>query len=233
MRACRFVLCFSLVGICAVMSGPVMAADEALVTFVYSELDGDFMVDSGDGSPLFTASDDFDTAGEVTRLIDPRGVDAVFAANNGFNGLASYEMVMPIAYIDTETFISLGGTLTLTDADGDSFTGQINGLWFRVGQSASFSGLLSGVTANSQGNGNFEGTDGSGFSMAFPVAGPFDGNLVSLAVGEWFLDDAGAPHDFENIDTLVAGAIVPEPMTLSLLALGGLAMVARRKRTLG
>ena len=224
-------MCLSLVATCAILSGPVMAADEALVTFVYSELDGDFMVESGNG-PLFTASDDFDTAGEVTRLINPRGVDAVFAANNGFTGLAAYEMVMPIAYINVDTFVTLGGTVTLTDADGDTFTGQIDGYWYRVGQSASFSGLLSGVMANSGGNGDFEGTDGSGFSMSFPVAGPFDGNLISLAVGEWFLDDVGAPHDFEDIDTLVAGAIVPEPMTLSLLALGGLALVARRKRTL-
>ena len=47
---------------------------------------------------------------------------------------------------------------------------------------------------------------------------------MTLVFGNWF------DNDFDDASTLAQGAIIPEPATLGLVALGILPVVARRRR---
>ena len=123
-------------------AGSAMAED--LVSFSYSDLDGVF-----DGSSLFSAADDSDTDGELTRLITPTG-DAVFAgtvADGGFPMLASFSLLMTVSNITaTGAEVLPGfGSMTLTDIQQDLFTAGVHGFWTKVGSSANFIGVLSNV----------------------------------------------------------------------------------------
>ncbi len=203
-----------------------------LLSFTYSDLDGDFTA----SSQLFTAVDDGDSDGDVTRLIDPIG-DAFFAAtipDGGFPGLASFGISMIVTDIDTETAVVApgGGSLILSDMNGDEFTSLLEGTWYNVGGSANFTGLISDfLPINTSGDDTFDGTEGSSILMTFgDYDPPFQGNIITLAFGGWFTTPDGTVHDFSDATTLTDGVVVPEPVSLSLLSLAGLAVLGRRRR---
>ncbi len=201
---------------------------QELLSFTYSDLDGDFTA----SSQLFTAVDDGDSDGDVTRLIAPTG-DAFFAATipeGGFPGLASFGISMTVTNIGTETAVVApgDGSLILSDVNGDEFTSLLEGTWYNVGGSANFLGTISDFWPdNSSGDDTFDGTDGSSIVMDFRNP-PFDGNIITLAFGDWFTDPEGRVRDFADATTLTSGVVVPEPVSLSLLALAGLAALRRR-----
>lgn len=203
---------------------------QELLSFTYSDLDGDFEA----SSQLFTVADDGDSDGEVTRLIDPIG-DAFFAgAGDGFPGAAAFAISMHVTDIGTETAeVEPGhGAITLTDVDDDVFTASLEGTWYNIGGiAAGFVGLITGFAPdNTSGDGRFNGTDGSSILMTFGDQNPpFDGSIITLEFGNWFTDQDGKVHDFSDATTLTAGVVVPEPATLSLLALAGLAVLRRRR----
>lgn len=218
------------------MAAPIHSAvAEDLLSFTFSDLEGDFFLTDErlDVSWLFTAADDSDTDGDVTRLIDPIG-DAIFAGTEGAGGLpgaAEFSVTMGISDFTTTTAAG-DGTLQVTDVDGDVISAFIEGTWYYNG-SACFIGTISGASLVDYGaqDGEFNGTDGSSFVTGdIAAGGPYEGNIVTLAMGEWFTNANGEPVQFSGATTLAAGAITPEPMTLSLLALGGLAITARRRR---
>ena len=197
--------------------GSAFAQD--LFSFAYSDLDGDYDA----ASMLFTAADDDNTNGDVTRIISP-GSTAFF----DFPSSAAFSFRTTLTTITaTSAAVGIGdGFLELRDIDGDVIVADVSGEWTNVGGSANFLGLLTNVTITSD-DGFFNGTDGSSFSTVFPVDPPFEGNVINLTFGAWFLDD---PEGFENLTTLTSGVVVPEPATLALLAVGGLAFVVRRRR---
>ncbi|MCH7994819.1 MAG: PEP-CTERM sorting domain-containing protein [Planctomycetes bacterium] len=199
---------------------------ENLFSFAYSDLDGDYDA----ASMLFTAADDDNTNGDVTRIISP-GSTAFFSGNagdGGFPDFASFSLETTLANITPTTADLVPGLafLNLTDVDGSRISADLSGQWTNVGGSAHFNGLLTNVRITAH-DGSFDGTDGSSFSTVFPVDPPFNGNIINLTFGAWFLDD---PEGFENLTTLTSGVVVPEPATLALFAVGGLALVVRRRR---
>jgi len=211
-------------------SAGIANAQETILTFAFSELDGDFNATS----LVFTAADDGDTDGELTRLVPIIG-DAFLAANltdGGFPPPASFSLAMTLSNVTATTASVLpgDGVLTIADINGDSFVGGLSGSWVYNG-SANFVGLITDLTpVTAFGDGRFDGTSGPGFSMSFPGGEMFDGNVMTLAFNSWFTDGSGTPTHFSDATTLAVGAVVPEPVTLSLLAVGGLALLARRRR---
>lgn len=197
--------------------GSAFAQD--LFSFTYSDLDGDYDA----LSMLFTAADDDNSNGDVTRIISP-GSTAFF----DFPSAAAFSFQTTLTGITATTagLVPGSGLLELRDIDGDVITADVSGDWTNVGGSANFLGLLTNVTISSD-DGFFNGTDGSSFSTVFPVDPPFEGNVINLTFGAWFLDD---PEGFQNLTTLTSGVVVPEPATLALLAVGGLACLVRRRR---
>ena len=227
---CLKTIC-GVVAVGAVLAGASASFGADILSFTYSDLDGDFTATSG----LFAAVDDADSDGDVTRLVSPVG-DAFFAgtlADNGFPGLASFNVTMTVTSATTDSALVVPGaaTITLSDVDADVFTGMVEGTWYNLGGSANFVGLISGfLPVNTSGDGTFDGTDGSSISMDFGEDLPFDGNIITLAFGTWFTDGSGTAHDFSDATTLASGAVVPEPAMLSLMVLSGLAISMRRRR---
>ncbi|MCH8243910.1 MAG: PEP-CTERM sorting domain-containing protein [Planctomycetes bacterium] len=213
----------SVLSLLAIATGGSAFAED-LFSFAYSDLDGDYDA----ASMLFTAADDDNTNGDVTRIISP-GSTAFFSGNagdGGFPGLASFNLETMITNLTATTADLVAGSLELHGFQGGVISAELSGGWTNVGGSAHFNGLLSNVMITSD-DGFFYGTDGSNFSTVFPVDPPFNGNIINLTFGAWFLDD---PEGFENLTTLTSGVVVPEPATLALFAVGGLALVVRRRR---
>lgn len=200
-----------------------VASAEDVLSFTFSDLNGSFDA----GSSLFTAVDDADSDGDVTRLIAPVG-DAFFAGTLGDGGFApdaAFDLSLTLADITMLDATAIGA-LTITDLTGDQITADVTGNWLYNG-SANFVGVLSNVTiVDVNADGTFDGDGSSGFSLAFPD--DLAGNTIALAFDTWFTDDASEPQDFAGVTTLASGAIVPEPATLALLAFGGL--IAGRRR---
>ncbi|MCO6438667.1 MAG: PEP-CTERM sorting domain-containing protein [Phycisphaerae bacterium] len=217
---CVLALCFL-----GVMSSSAAAVD--FLSFNYGNLDGGF----NSGSLLFTAVDDADANGNVSRIIAPSG-NALFAGTvpaSGFPGAAAFGLSMNLSAV-TSMSANGSGSLTLTDIDGDTFTATIMGTWTNTGGSATFNGLLTNVIpTNSSTDGTFDGNSGAGFSMTFPSAPPYMGASVVLGFGNWFTDGQGVAQSFSGATTLASGAIVPEPATLGLLGVGALALVVRSR----
>lgn len=205
-------------------------AQDPVLTFSFNNLSGNFDVDS----LLFTA---FDTTSSVGDVIRPSEIDG--AARFEGEGTPPFFFVSMDIVPESLSAVSAQGSgfMTLTDADGDTFVGDISGMWTNNG-AAIFIGMLSGFTAINGGtpaDPTFDGTDGSFFEQADLVGTVFEGNVLSLAFGDWFTDTSSGsktPVSFSNSTTLAIGAVVPEPVTFSLLALGSLAIVARRRRNM-
>lgn len=216
----------SILGLLAVLTvsaGSARAVD--LMSFSFSDL-----LSSYDGASLLDVTNDGNSDGELTRLV-PVSNDAFFAGADG-----SFDIGMTISGVDDESATGVG-TLTFTDADGDIFSGNLMGAWVNVNGSANFVGqIMNFMPDSSGGNGQFDGTVSGSFDMDLGVAPPFSGNIITLVFGSWFNDGNGDNNDgigslasFEAPTTQAIGAIVPEPATLALLALG--ALVAGRRRS--
>jgi len=97
---------------------------EPILTFGFTELRGDY-----DGLTAFFADDGPATAGDVTR-IPPTEQSALYWP--GFSGgVAGYEMSMILANV-TPAGAEGAGSLTITEDDGDTLTGDLGGVWVHV-----------------------------------------------------------------------------------------------------
>ncbi len=218
-----------IVGVLVVLAGGGSASATDLFSFAYSDLDGDFDA----ASMVFTASDDGNTDGEITRLLAPLG-DAFFAGSavdGAIPGPASFLLQTLITNVTpgTADLMPGGGLLQIRDNDDDLIQAVVTGQWTNVGGSANFNGLLENVLVFSD-DGTFDGPDGSSISIVFPADPPFEGNIINLTFGGWFLDVDQNPADFNDLSTLTNGVVIPEPATLVLFALGGLALLVRSRR---
>ncbi len=195
------------------------AQADVVLTFGFTDLAGEF-----DGGSAFTADSVsagvLQSSGDVSRLLAPGGTadyDAGFASG-GF----SMNIGVPAVRTDPTS-----GGFTITDADGDTITGDINGNWVSGGGDiVFFTGSLSNVNLNDLGgiDGSFDGPSGGSFGLDIPSQ-PLEGALVTLfiATGSGFFDSA-----FSDVSTQVDGVVVPAPA--GLMALAGLGLIASRRR---
>lgn len=230
MRGSKTLLGVLLCGIGLSQSPTASAVD--LMTFAYSNLNGGF----NSSSLLFTAVDDPDSLGNVSRLVSPTGNAAFIGTgpDNGFPGAAAFAVAMEISNASSGSAQVLpgDGALALTDVNGDMFFAGVEGIWVNDNGAAKFIGSLTGVVPiNTSADGTFDGTTGSNFSMNFPGTPPFSGNVLTLVSEAWFTDAASVAQDFGARTTLAIGTVVPEPATLALLAVSGLAVALRRRRS--
>ncbi|GJQ29840.1 MAG: hypothetical protein HBSAPP03_17240 [Phycisphaerae bacterium] len=166
------------------------------------------------------------SSGSVARLVAPIGT-ADFEP--GFVAAANpADFHLMLNYIPSGPGFGLGfGTFMITDADGDSISGNVNGLW--IDDSANtpgqvfFNGALSNVVFT---GGTFNGTLAGAFSTLFGGTPPYDGAITQLYLsppGNFFTSV------FSDVNTGVTMQILPAPGAAALMGLGGL-LVARRRR---
>ncbi len=216
------------------LAAQAMAVD-TILSFGYTDLSGRF-VSSGPGAGSFTADAVATTAlasgGDVTRLSAPTGTSTF---NPGFSaGADPANFSLTLSVFNNNGELAFGqGSFTITDVDGDTITGNIDGFWVRgadTGQGSFntfFNGDLSNVvlTDNGAQDGLFNGNSGS-FNLNLGLPGIFEGALVQLFLqpGSTFFNS-----NFDGISTQVSGEIVPGPSAAALLGLAGLAGLRRRR----
>lgn len=213
-----------LVGSGAVL-GVIGAAGAApILSFGFTDLSGSFSTASGQFRADASDTGGLNTSGDVTRLAGPTGTanfDTGFLSASAF---ADVNITMNVSPIDAQNASGMG-SFTLTDDDGDTITGTINGTFNTPGVGITFfTGLLSNVTLNGT---TFNGPDGGSFDMDLPGTGPYPGAFVALYIrnGSTFFNS-----DFRNVSVQASGEILPSAGSMALLGLGGLVAVRRQRR---
>ena len=203
-------------------------ADVAITTFTYSDLDTSYFTADGE-SGLFTARAGASSSGDVTSLVsgaETAEYNTAFATDDA--SLADVVFEMNISNI-TGTSADASGTFTITDMDGDTISGALDGAWARASAGGTilfFNGTLSDVVYSANGNGIFEGAAGTGFELTpFLLGNAFSGGLVQVSFGV----DSFFDQSFELSGSQFSGTIVPTPGAAALL-LGAGGIIARRRR---
>lgn len=215
--------CFLGAGLAALLVAATQAsAQMPILTYGFTDTSASFTLNPDMVSGTYSAVADSDTDGDVTRPLPIS--DTAYFEQDFTGGMADFVLSMAITGIGPGT-ANATGSFTITDVDGDTITGNISGTWNQLaGIFASFEGSLSNVTVTSN-DGMINGTTGSFAADLTNVGGPgpYPGAIVLLMLpGNWFTGN------FSNANTLVQGAVVPEPATLALVILGGLAAIRRR-----
>ncbi|MFN0133574.1 MAG: hypothetical protein ACKVW3_13740 [Phycisphaerales bacterium] len=212
----------SVVGVAVAASGA--AAQQSIFSFGFTELNGAY----DQGLMRFTAdgvnAGVLQSTGDVTRLQNPGSGTALY--DPGFaNGLVN--VTLTVSGI-LGTTANGAGFITITDADGDTITGAVNGQFIANGPAVFFNGLLSNVNLNDNGplDGLFNGPSGGAFPLSFlPNPPPYTGAIVQLYIGS---PGNFFTSTFSGVSTQVSGGVVPAPAGLALLGLA--AGAARRRR---
>jgi len=196
-------------------------ANAQIASFTYSDLLGSYDTSTN----IYRAVAGNITSGDVTRISAPGG-SAQF--DTGFildPTQANYDVELLVGNIQGGTADG-NGSLTITDDNGDTITGDLDGEFAVFGGSVSYEGQLSSVFFNDiSGDGTFDGTTSGSFSTAFPASPPFDGSIVSLFFNPGDFFGTG----FDNQITLSSGLIVPAPAGFALLGAATI-FAARRRR---
>ncbi len=212
----------------AIGASTAVASADTLVTFAYNNLAGTYTptnATSGSFGAIAVDSVGLQTIGDVTRLTVPSGT-ADF--NSGFVSApnpANFVVNVSVDAIDQILGLALGtGSFTITDNDGSTITGAIDGVWIRGGLGQTFfNGNLTNVNFTGA---SFDGDSGSfstNFGSIANLEGAFTQLLLNPGTGGFFT--AG----FQGVATQAQGEIIPTPGAIALLGIGGL-MAARRRR---
>lgn len=207
----------------------IAGADVAISTFTFSDLESEYFTQDG-VTGYYTARAGVNTSGDVTRLnvptVETAGFSPAFALDD--NSFADVVFSMTVTNITALTADG-SGSFSIVDLDGDSITGTLNGMWSRAFAGAPvlfFTGTLTNVNFNGNGDGVFAGTDGLGFALSdFLLNNVFSGGLVQVSFGlDSFFDES-----FSGFNSQFSGVIVPTPGSVALL-LGASGIIARRRR---
>ncbi len=195
-----------------------------VLSFGFTDLAGRFDADTGEFNAEATETAALSSSGDVTRLAGPTGTanfDTGFLSSSAF---ADVDISMVVTINDAQNASGLG-SFTITDDDGDTITGTIQGDFHTPGAGITFfTGLLSNVTLTGS---TFNGPDGGSFDMDLPGNAPYTGAFVSLYIlnGSTFFNS-----DFSDVSVQASGLIVPSAGSMALLGLGGLVAVRRQRR---
>lgn len=223
-------------GLATIIAAPAMAqVPTLLISADFTDLSGSFTV-TGDGTGTLDAFAAQATAGTVTRVTEPLG-QANFDA--GFNGSDIANVTLSLNVVVGNSSVpdgdaTGGGTVTFTDANGDTISAFITGDFFDLGGFISFEGLLTNVVVTSS-DGSFDGTSSGSFSTDFDTfISPFSGSIVLLQFDPLVLNPQVSffGDDFRFSDLQIGAQItglIPAPGALALLGLGGLAAAGRRR----
>jgi hypothetical protein len=206
------------------LAGAASAAQaNAILSFGFTDLSGSF----NSGTSVFTATGvaggAFQTAGSVNRLQAPIG-NAQYDPGSAA-GLVSLSLAVSGVGPVNATGV---GSITIMDADGDSFTSNITGTFTLNGGAVFFNGLMPNpaLVAGANTNNMFDGPSGGSFPLTFaPAPGPYTGAVVTL----YFDPGTFFSQTFGNIPTNLNGSVIPAPGALALLGVGGLVAVRRRR----
>lgn len=199
------------------------ASAGVIATFGFTELNGQYTATSATTGVLsVTAVNNaaLQSEGDVTRLLAPGDGTATYDHGffgSGFGGLAN--VVMSISRSGTTG----SGSYTVTDKDGDTLSGAIDGTWIFLGGATFFNGVIGGTFSNIAGLFNGPSVPATSFT---PIVGPMDGGVTLLftnAASDFF------GSDFNGVSVLTSANFVPTPGAIALVGLGGL-VVGRRRR---
>ena len=194
-------------------------AQPAIVSFTYSDMNGSFNAGTGQYQAVATSS----SSGDVTRLdYAPGSAEFDSGSLPGANADAIISLSVTNIF---GTTADGNGTITLTDANGDTIIADVDGTFRLLFGSIFFEGILSNAFfANNSSDGTFDGTSSGSFAVP-SFLGPYSGSLVELFFNPGSFFGAG----FSNQTTLASGLLVPGPGTAALLTVGGI-VAARRRR---
>lgn len=196
---------------------------EVLVSMTYDDLSGSYNHVAQQFTAAAVDNAFLRSAGDSSRLVGPTG-SAHFSP--GFVSLADLSnFVLTCSVIPTGVNTASGtGTFTATDADGDTVTGDITGVWGRPAPGfIFFNGVLSNVFLNGT---SFDGSNGGSWDMNLPGDPPYEGALVQLVFG----GSTFFTSNFSNRAVGVTAQIIPTPGALALLGIAGVFATRRRTR---
>lgn len=204
------------------------AASADIASFGFTDLNGSFNVGSMQFTAMATSGGESSTAGDVTRFAEGGGNTAEF--DSGFFGggsLANVEVIIDVSNV-VGPMADGNGTFTITDADGDTITGNVTGTWFAGANGFVFmNGSTNNVLFNNLTDGSFEGPSGGSFDISGLVDEYFGALSILLRTpqGVGFFNAS-----FSEVSTQVDGLIVPTPASIALAGCGlALAGVRRRR----
>lgn len=204
----------------------VAVADTTILSFTFSDLEGQYSSASGHFNALGVNVAPLQSQGDVSRVNLPGPGSASYGTPGSAAGKVNVDVVVSGILGATANG---NGTITIFDADGDTFHADVNGQFITNGLAVFFNGTLSNIgwTDNGVTDGMFDGPTGGSIPLSFsPAPPPYLGAIVQLYIGDtgnFFV------HDFSGISTQVSGVVVPAPASIALLGLGGL-VAARRRR---
>lgn len=204
------------------------AASADIASFGFTDLNGSFDLGSMVFSAVAQTGGESSTAGDVTRFAEGGGNTANFDV--GFFGggsSADFQMIINVSNV-VGPMADGNGSFIITDADGDTITGDVTGTWFAGASGFVFmNGSTSNVLFNNNSNGSFDGPSGGSFDITSLADTYFGATSILLRTptGVGFFNTS-----FAEVSTQVDGLIVPTPASVALAGVGLVLTSTRRRR---
>jgi hypothetical protein len=225
------------VGLAAASILGVSAAAQAVTvaTLTYGDLSGNYTGNAMGGTFNAHAVNlpNLRSTGDVARLVNPIGTADFQAGFIGLGTSADFVLNMTLGAISGGMRSGVG-SFTSTDADGDTVTGNLNGMWQVAGAFLSFSGTLDNVIFTDVGvqDGMYNGTTaGTNFILAGLIGQVFNGAIVQLTTnpsGGFFLSDFSDSATGLNAQVLTVP--LPPAAWAGMATLAGVVAVRRLRR---
>jgi hypothetical protein len=201
-------------------------ADTTILSFSFSDLSGSYSTASGHFGALGVNVSPLQSQGDVSRLNLPSSGSASYGTPGSAAGLINVDLTVS-AIVPNSSAVGTG-SISIFDADGDSFHADVNGQFSLNGLGVFFNGTLSNIGWTDVGvqDGLLNGPSGGSIPLTFsPAPPPYTGAVVVLQIfqGNFFT------NDFSGFSTQTNGVVTPAPASVALLGLGGL-FAARRRR---
>jgi len=221
-------------GICAIVAlgaaGTAVAGTSDLVaSFGFTDLNGSFIGSNNDGTFTATAAGAgaASTGGDVTRLAGGLSETAEFDADFA-DDADEADVVINISVEDVAGDLVGSGTFEISDADGDTISGEIEGEWI-LGPFGFvfFNGTITDASFSS------DGDDQEGLTFDGPSGGSFAfGDLLASLDGAFsllFNSGDAFTTSFEGVSVQGDGLLVPAPGAAAMAA-AGVVIATRRRR---